>query len=177
VKAIRQRVCFFAAATGLGAMAFILIFIKDVVTPKPHTELLLEVTILATVFLAGFSIREYKNFKTAGLIIENQILHIQPAIIDAGARGETDNVLPLGGIEVFISCFGILLDSRIIKFNLDGVHLKAVEIGREFIFLTYGTDRRTQKTRILHAAINSRELQSIVKRFRYETGVVPVIID
>jgi len=175
LKEISQRLCLLVAATGLVAMAAICIFIQDTVAPGSHTKLFLAVAILAAMFLSGFSMREYKKLKTAELIMENKILHIQPATIDAGTCGKTGKALPVEGIEVFISCFGILLDSRIIKFNLDGVCLKTVEVGREFICLTYGTEGRTQKIRILHAAMDSPELQRIVERFRYETGVVPVI--
>lgn len=142
-----------------------------------YTDLFLVVAILATLFLLAFLIRSNRRLKTARLIIENQILHIQPAKIESGICGETDTTLHIGGIEVFISCFGILLDSKVIKFNRDGIRLKAVEIGREFICLSYGTDQHTQKTRILHEPIASQELQNIVERFRYETGVVLLITD
>ena len=121
----------------------------------------------------GFLIWVNRKLKTARLIIENQILHIKPAIIDAGTCDS-----PIGGIEIIISCFGILLGSQVIKFNLDGINLKAVEIGSEFICLTYGAkDKQTQKIRILHGAMDSLEMQRIGEKFRYETGVVPIIKD
>ena len=177
MKAIRQKVCFLAIATGFGVMASFFIFYKEVRMHPLYTELLLVVAILATVILLVFLIRSNRRLKTARLIIENQILHIQPAKIEAGTCGETDTTLDIGGIEVFISCFGILLDSKVIKFNQDGIRLKAAEIGREFICLAYGTDQHTHKTRILHGPIASQELQNIVDRVRYETGVVLRITD
>lgn len=176
MKSIRQRLYFYAAAATLGVVACVLIFIKAVVSGH-NAEIMLTVVITVTILLTGFSAREYKRLKAARLIIENQILHIQPAVIDAGDRGKEAVDSPSKTIEVFISCFGILLDSKIIKFNQEGVHLKNVEIGRDFICLTYGTDRRTQKTRLLHAQIDNRELNNIVEKFRYETGVVPIITD
>lgn len=175
MKAIRKRVCFLALATGLGVLVSILIFLEDATFRQRYTESFLLVAILATVLLFSFLIWVNRQLKTAKLIIENQILHIQPAQIDAGTCGETDENLPIDRIEVFISCFGILLDSKVIEFNLDDIHLKAVEIGREFICLTYGTDEQTRKMRILHELIENQELNSIVEKFRYETGVIPTI--
>lgn len=177
MKAIRQKVCIFAIATGFGLMASFFIFYKMATMHPLYTDLFLLVAIMATVFLLAFLIRSNSRLKTARLIIENQILHIQPAKIEAGTCGETDTTIHIGGIEVFISCFGMLLDSKVIKFNQDGICLKAVEIGCEFIRLTYGTDQHTQKIRILHEPIASQELQNIVERFRYETGVVVLITD
>ena len=157
MKAIRQKVCFLAIATGLGVLASGFILFQNVAV-QLYTKLFLVPAILVTVFLFVFLIREYRKLKTAWLIIENKILHIQTDKIDAGTRGETDTTIHIGGIEIFISCFGILLDFKVIKFNLNGIYLKAVEIGHEFICLTYGTDEQTQKIRILHEAIDNEEL-------------------
>lgn len=176
MKAIRKRVCFLALATGLGVLVSVLIFFEEATFRQLYTKLFL-VAVLMTLLLLSFLIRANRKLKIAKLIIENQILHIQPARMEVGECGETDVSLPIDGIEAFISCFGILLDSKVIKFNLDDIHLKAVEIGREFICLTYGTDEQTQKIRILHETIGNQKLQSIIKRFHYETGVVPVITD
>ncbi|CQR74100.1 hypothetical protein SOV_22190 [Sporomusa ovata DSM 2662] len=163
-------------ATGLGFLVSLLILMLDGVIPAFHPKMFLGVVICATLFFAILSMQEYKKLRIAELIIENQILHIQSAIIGAGVCGP-DGASSTGGIEVFISCFGILLDSKIIKFNLDGIYLKGVEIGREYMCLIYGTKFSTQKTRILYMAPDSRELKRIVEKFRYETGVVPVITD
>lgn len=177
MKAIRQRVRFFSIATGLGVLTSGFIFFEDTTRHQLYKDPLLVVAILMTVCLLVFLLGANRKLKTARLIIENQILHIQSAKIDAGTCGEIDTTLHIGGIEVFVSCFGILLDSQVIKFNLDGIQPKAVEIGRQFICLTYGRGEQIRKIRILHEAIGNQELQSIVERFRYETGVVAVITD
>ena len=177
MKAIRQRVCLFSITSGSGVFITIFISYQDSMIQTLLTKSLLILTILVTVILFGFLIREYGNHKTARLIIENEILHIHPAKIGTSICNESDTSLLNEGIEVFISCFGILLNSKIIKFNLDGIHLKAVEIGREFIYLTYGKDTQIQKVQVIHSVIDHHELQSIIEKFRYETGVVPVITD
>lgn len=92
-------------------------------------------------------------------------MHIRAAVISDG----------VDDIDVFVSYFGILLESRVIKFNQEGTFLKAVEIGPDYISLTYGTDKRVQSTRLLHAAIDDEEVERIAERFRHETGIVPVI--
>ncbi|MGI5835755.1 MAG: hypothetical protein ACOX87_04580 [Chloroflexota bacterium] len=79
--------------------------------------------------------------------------------------------------DVFVSYFGILLGSRIVRFNQDGIFLKGVKIGRDSISLTYGTDKGTRITRFLHPEISQGELERIAERFRYETGIVPVTIN
>ena len=173
MKAIKLRVCFLVAATGLG-LAAAAIFIQDAVILGAYKQLLLTVLLLITGLLAGLAVREYKRFKTAELIIENQILHIRPAYRICEEVGASS---PGQGKESFISCFGILLDSQIIKFNQDDIYLKAVEMGREFISLTYGTDRWMQKTQFLYDPLDSQALSVIATRFHYETGVLPVITD
>lgn len=118
------------------------------------------------VVITGFLfVKAMINIKAAQLIIENQILHIQPAV--CMDRDES--------IEVYVSCFGILLQSKIIKFNQEGIRLKAVELGRYYITLTYGTVQEMQSTKLIYEEIRDGTLQKIVRRFRYETGVVPVI--
>ncbi len=159
------------AAIILGAMSFAAIIIIKPPGWKPGATASLAVT-LSIVFLY---VKLIKSIITARLIIENQIIHIRPVVFHEQGKKSRANFLPVEPIEVFVSCFGILLDSKIIKFNQDGIKLKAVEIGRDFISLAYGTRERTQTTRLLRAAMDNGELDKITERFRYETGVVPSV--
>lgn len=175
MKAIKLRVCFLAAATGIGiAAAAVAIFSQYAFTLGAYKQLLLTVLLIITGLLGGLTVREYKRYKTAELIIENQLLHIRLAnrICDKVGTSSPSQVK-----ESHISCFGILQDSKIIKFNQDGVYLKSVEMGREFIILTYGTDMWLQKTHFFYEPLDSQELAEIVARFHYETGVLPVITE
>ncbi len=137
-----------------------------------RAQILLVSVIIAGGTAAGFWIRELGKLKIARLIAENQILHIRPAVI-SDSVGDASKPEGKENIEVFISYFGILLNTKIIKFNQDGIRLKAVEIGRDFISLTYGTEKRTQNTRLLRAPIDSAAMDEIRERFRYETGITP----
>lgn len=176
MRAIRQRIAFLAAGGGAGLLAILLHLWGNEAIDKAYGDPLLLLAAVTTVLLVGFLIRECRNYKAAQLIVENKIIHIKTAQI------EEDLILkqktrPAGGIEVFISCFGILLDARVIKFNVDRISLKKVEIGRKLICLSYGTKVWTQRIRILHDTTDHEELQGYLERFRYETGVVPVIKD
>lgn len=176
LKAIRQKNYLLAATTGFGIIISLLIYACGILMPEIQTHMLMTVTIAASGCTAGLWIREYRKLKTARLIIENQIIHILPAII-SDSPGDVSETEDTENIEVFVSYFGILLDTKIIKFNLDGIRLKAVEIGRNYISLTYGMGQRMQNTRLLRPAIDNGELERIVEQFRFETGVVPVIIN
>ncbi len=176
MQAIKKRMGGFAVSTGAGLAACIVIFIYSVLIYELQAQMLLAATLVASGIPAGLWIREYKRLKAARLIVENQILHLRPAVI-RGKAGDAIRLEDIKGIEVYVSYFGILLDTKIIKFNQDGIHLTAVEIGCDFISLTYGMDKQVQNTRLLREAIDRGELEGIAEKFRYETGIVPVIID
>ena len=80
-------------------------------------------------------------------------------------------------IEIFVSCFGILLDSKIIKFNTEGISLKKVEVGHDYILLAYGKGEKYKTIRLLHSNINEPELRDIIEKFRRETGIIPEFIN
>jgi len=175
LKVLKQKAYFLLSAAILWVIASVFIFIRNYFSLGSNIWIYLSAMLTVTVVLAVTTIREYKKIKMARLIVENQILYICPAMIDGFNNNKKEATSPLQVIEVFISCFGILFDWRIIRFNQNGIHLKAVEIERDFISITYGTDKRTKSVRLLHAAIDSRELECIVHKFRYETGIVPII--
>lgn len=132
-------------------------------------------------------VRECSRLKTAKLMIENKILYIQPMAMgdlgwENGTSGRIDQDLgkdaaglPAESIEVFVSCFGILLGSKIIKFNQEGIRLKAVEIGRHYLSIDYGTDMDIRNIRLLYTRPDSDALTGIIEKFRYETGIVPAV--
>lgn len=176
MKAIRRRKAVFAVFTGFGFVISIIIFYCGIFVPEIQTRMLLTVSVLASGWMAGLWIREHRKSEAAQLIVENKILHIRPAVISDGA-GDDAEPEDTENIDVFVSYFGILLGSKIIKFNQDGISLIAVEIGPDFISFTYGREKRMQNTRLLRPRIDSGELERIVERLRYETGIVPMIIN
>jgi hypothetical protein len=176
LKAIKRRKTVFAVLTGAGLVVSVLIFVCGVFVPEIQNRMLLTVSVLVSGGMAGLWAREHRKYETAQLIVENQILHIRPAVV-SNETGDREGMEVAENIDVFVSYFGILMDSKIIKFNQDGISLKAVEIEPDFITFTYGREKWVQKTRLLRTGISREELQKIVERFRYETGITPVIID
>lgn len=129
-------------------------------------------TLAAALFYAA-----HKNLRSAQLIVENTILHIQPAVLrgrDGGYQDE-DNLRETFGM--FVSVFGILLGNEIIKWGQDGGggRLKAVEIGGDYISIEYGTRVETQNIRLLYSRPGDDELAGIIEKFRRDTGVIPVV--
>ena len=116
-----------------------------------------------------------KKLKDARLIVENQILHIQPAVFREPGNRKESGIQPCEIVEMFVSGFGILLGSKIIKFNQEGIRLKAVEIGRDYLSIDYGIDMDIRNIRLLYARPDSDVLAGIIENFRYETGITPTI--
>lgn len=170
---IRRKLYFLAAASS-GCLLALFTLAQYEGIPIFYKKVLLGLLLSTLLLLVFLSVQEYKNLKMAELIVENQIMYIQPAVIDSGIS-RPGGPLSAGVIEVFISCFGILFGSQIIKFNLDRIHLKSVEIGHNHVSFTYGTKFSTKKISILHGALDGRELENIVEKFRFETGIIPVV--
>lgn len=153
------------------AVVFATVLILQPSSWKLHVVLTLAAGLI-TAFIFGVV---SKKLKAARLIVENQILHIQPAVLRERDSRKEIEIQPCETVEMFVSCFGILLGSKIIKFNQDGIRLKAVEIGRDYLSLDYGTDTDTRNIRLLHARPDSIVLAGIIEKFRYETGIIPTI--
>ncbi len=175
MKAIQKRCFIYATFTGFFILMGVMFLVFGGVASEIRAQILLASVIIASGISAGFWIRERGKLKIARLIAENSILHIHTAVIsdisgEAAQRPEPENT------EVFISYFGILLDEKTIKFNQDGIRLRAVEIGNDFISFTYGTEKRTQYIRLLRPAIDPATMAEISERFRYETGIMPTLL-
>ena len=107
--------------------------------------------------------------------MENTIIQIRTAVIRE-VYAEAKQPSDIEASDVFISHFGILLNTRVIKFNQGGIRLRAVEIGDDFICFTYGTERWIQRTWLLRPAIDPVTIHEISEKFRYETGIVPTFV-
>ena len=138
---------------------------------KPYAVVTLLAGLIATFLF--FTVR--KKLTAAQLIVENQILHIQPAVLRERRNMKESEAQPCETVEMFVSCFGILLGSKVIKFNQEGILLKAVEIGRDYLSLDYGRDADIRNIRLIHSSPNITVLESIIEKFRYETGNTPTI--
>lgn len=175
MEAIKKRCFIFAAFTGFFILVGAMLLIFGEVASEVRSLILLASVIIATGVAAGFWWHELGKLKISRLIVENPILHTRTVAIsdisaEAAQPGNIENT------EVIISYFGILLGEKIIKFNQDGIRLRGVEIGNDFISFTYGTEKQTRNIRLLCPAIDSATLEQISERFRYETGITPTLL-
>lgn len=174
MKTIKRRAVLFAVLAGLGLAVSILIYSGWL--PARQVKTVFLALSISVAFLSGLLSKvEHGRLKEARLILENRIIRLCPAAI------KNKSGLPLenhpGSIEIFVSNFGVLLHQKIIKFNQGGARLKAVKISPDFITLDYGAGRAAQSIRLLSSGFNERELEEVVERFRFETGVIPEIVD
>ena len=175
MRAIRKRCFIYTAFTGFFMLTGVMLLVFGEAASEIRAQILLVSVIIAGGTAAGFWIRELGKLKIACLIAENPILHIRTAVI-SDLSGEAAQPEEPESTEVFISYFGILLDAQIIKFNQDGIRLRAVEIGRDFISFTYSMEKRTRNIRLLRPAIDPAAMEEICERFRYETGIAPTLL-
>lgn len=175
MRHIRLHFLFSAFITVLGTAAGVILMIYGAGTSGATVYLVSAILLLIAVASAVIWIRKYRWIKIARLIAGNPILQIRTAII-RDLSGEAEQMEECENTEVFISYFGILLAEKIIKFNQDGIWLIAVEIGKDFISLTYGAEKRTQNIRLLRPAIDPAAMTEICERFRYETGITPTLL-
>ena len=161
----------FLAASIFCAVAFAAVLILQPANWKPYAAMALSAGLIAAFLFFTMN----QRLTAARLIVENQILHIQPAVQRVRNSMKESEAESLETVEMFVSCFGILLGSKVIKFNQEGIRLKAVEIGRDYLSLDYGRDMDVRNIRLIHASPDSTVLASIIEKFRYETGITPTV--
>jgi archaellum component FlaF (FlaF/FlaG flagellin family) len=169
----RTEIFLVTFAFSIMAVAFTYVFYEDSMFMN---NLVISIIIIMGILLISITL-SYKKVVAAKLIIDNRIMYLKQAhILDQKVQSSHINKSVNKDIEVFISCFGILIDSKIIKFNLDGVLLKEVQLSDRYITLGYGRDNTVERIRILHETLTIYEMIRIIESFRYETGVTPVLI-
>jgi hypothetical protein len=172
LKKLTQQAHFLLTAAILTAALSVMLYLLRVPVLKGFLPVFLSAALVFTVFYE----RALKTIADARLIVENQILHIQPAVIFEQTP-EKAGQLTEESLHFFVSCFGILLDGRVIRFNRGNIVLKAVELGRDYICLTYGTAEKEQRAKLLCPVLGEQEEAEIARKFYYETGITVVHAD
>lgn len=113
------------------------------------------------------SILEYKKFSLAKLIIDTNIAFIENVCIKQTHKNEKETEK----IGVYISCFGVMDGSKIIKYNMDGIILKSIVIDNRSICLTREKDDNETILNVPYGNMAKIELIDFARRFEYETGV------
>jgi len=130
-------------------------------------------TLAAVLF---FSTR--KKLITAKTIADSAVIRIQPAVVHSRTGEDIEHERIREDLGIYVSCFGILLGTKIIEFNQNGIWLKSVEIGQDHI--TFGFGARGEEPdyiRLLYSRPDEAALAGIIESFRKETGVVPVVAE
>ena len=169
LRKIRYR---FIQAISLTAICMIAFFAAMLfwLSASDHPQVL----ILMLFFAVGGAIaivwlfRSVRDLTTGRLIWDNQILQIPVAKLDGTL---------LNDMQMVISGFGILMNSKVIRFNQDGIKLLSVKIGADSIGLRYGAGERIHEATLLFQSLEKEKLQAIIEAFRYETGVEPELGD
>lgn len=113
------------AASIFCAAAFAAVLILHPPHWKPYAVMALSAGLIAA-FL--FFIMN-QRLTAARLIVENQILHIQPAVLREQGIVKESDAESCETVEMFVSCFGILLGSKVIKFNQEASGSKPWRLG------------------------------------------------
>lgn len=122
--------------------------------------------LLAGGVAAAVLLRTRRALELGRLILDNPILRIPLARLNGAVPDD---------MEMVVSGFGILLPSKAIRFNQDGIRLRSVEFDEERLRVTYGDARHTEEASLLYQFPGTERLAEIAEAFRYETGVEPVI--
>lgn len=168
---LTRRVYFCLAAAAFGTVSSIAMMILR----PPCWKLSALIALSFTLTAAFIFIKAKKSAAAARLIVDNQIIHIKPAVIKEKSEEKGAATFPDETMEIFVSCFGILLNAKMIKFNRDGIRLKTVEFGHDDISFTYGNEKWTRNIRLLRPGIDASAMAKISERFRYETGIIPTL--
>lgn len=174
MKEIKNKFLFVTFICSLGLIVSILFLAISLVIYKTNIKIALMITgFIVSCFLLLF-IFEYKKYLFAKLIVDNEILHLQPVQFKYDSLLEKNIKSPNINMDIYISCFGILIDGKILKFNINRIMLKKIEIDSKYICFTYG-DGKSRLIRILYGHMNKKELEDFIEKFTYETGIVPVL--
>ena len=167
MQQLNQRAILLGAAliTGIAFCCYLLIV---------QSYILLVLAVITTLIIAGFLHRQLQRLKMAGLITENAVLCIPAGTV---LSSEDDANFPGSNqaVTVIVSIFGILAGNKVYKYNCDGIRLLAITIDNEYICFTYGTQKKQSDLKLLHGLSRQDDIEAVAEKFRYETGIIPVV--
>lgn len=178
MRVIKRRIMVLTILTGLCLSIVVLsVFFWEQETFESGKVLLWAVFLCGVLGIAGTSAAAAK-MSQADLIVKNQIMHIQTVVLEqlmAGGKVSREGFQRSRMIDISISCFGILLDTRVIPFNQNGIRLNSIVLTNDCISVAYEKKQKTFRIRILHKWMDRKELDEVAEKFRYETGVSAII--
>jgi len=171
LKNIQKAMLMYFASAMLTAIAgALIVFCIPCCAPISFLPLAL---FLAACVLVGLGVWKTMLLRAARLITENELFQISPVML-AGADG---NPVSDSETKIVVSCFGVLFNSRVVRFNRKENRLWCVEIGRDFLKLVYGTQENQKQMTLLHKPISPDTANRLAERFRVETGAETIFPD
>ena len=157
-----------------GAAGFALIAAGLCILPFFHALFVYiePVLVIVGILFGLLYFKSRKILRMAQLIMDNEILHIQPAKMTDITHAEKECFIT----DIHVSCFGVLSDNRVFQFNLDNIRLKKVEIGHSHISFIRKRKKHIEEIRIAHFITDRPQLEKLIVQLRYETGIETVVI-
>jgi hypothetical protein len=118
-------------------------------------------------------ILENKKYNEAKLILDNVIKHIRVA---KAHELNKESYLGFSGdyfFDIYISSFGLLIGDKVVKFNVEKSLLTDITIGDGYFRFKYLEGENLKAVEVMTGEINEREIENLIEKFRYETGVIP----
>lgn len=168
MQKLKQKANLLGAALVIGIVVCCYLLINQ-------SYILLFLLAVTTLIIARYFYHQLQRLKMAGLIAENAVLSITAGTVlscEDGANFPESNKT----VAVIVSTFGVIAGNKVYKFNCEGIRLLAMKMDREFIYFTYGTQDKQRHLKLLHGLSQQDDIEAIAEKFRYETGIIPVVI-
>lgn len=127
------------------------------------------------IVLLIYVIKQNRMLYDAKLIWDNCIFKVPSATL---STSNSDVEIPVD--EIVVSTFGLIIGKKLYKWGYHGaygVKLKAVEIDRERIYLTFGDKSEAFRVGLLHGITIKQDVVDIKEKFWRETGIDTLMSD
>lgn len=167
MQQLKQRVILLGAVLAIEIAVCCYLFVNQ-------RYILLFLLVVPTTVVAWYLYYQLQGLKIARLIMENIILSIPSGMVWK-SEASTKYLESDKAVLVIVSVFGVLAGSKVYKFNCDGIRLFSMKVDRKYIIFTYGIQEKQHHLKLLHGLSQKNGIQVIAEKFRYETGIIPVI--
>ncbi len=173
--AIRRKIYVYTTLTAF-VFLFSALFILLEIRHSTNMQMAIGFMLTSSAALAGLWVNVYMKYKAAKLIKENTIMEVCSCIYSDYSH-EPVKSDDIKNEKTLISYFGILFANNIIRFNQNGIQLKAVEIGPDYLSFTYGKEKHIKNIKLLRPKVEQENLNEFVRRIYFETGIIVKLIN
>jgi hypothetical protein len=166
LEAITRRLVLLLCLSAAGALSSLYLSFFRALVPTL-------VCALATAALLLMLRRQWTQWGMARLILDSQIVQVCSGTVSS--RQGSSQWKPRIANQITVSTFGVLMNDRAYKWGYDGIQLWTAEIDRDTLSLTFGDREQAYRVELLHGIRELAEVDSLVEKLRYETGVLPTV--